>query len=89
MVGGKMKKARAKKFSAEVRARKLMFRSYLLENETTQSAVARELGVSSTAIRRSVERGAFVKGPFAEWWKVNIAPGKNGRNKTVKNQITA
>ena len=67
-----MKKTREKKLNAKAKQRKLAFRGFLLDNETTQSAIAKELGVSSTAIRKSIERGAFQKGPFAEWWKQNI-----------------
>lgn len=67
-----MKKTSGKKLNAKAKQRKLAFRGFLLDNETTQSAIAKELGVSSTAIRKSIERGAFQKGPFAEWWKNNI-----------------
>lgn len=67
-----MKKTSGKKLNAKAKQRKLAFRGFLLDNETTQSAIAKELGVSSTAIRKSIERGAFQKGPFAEWWKRNI-----------------
>lgn len=67
-----MKKTSGKKLNAKAKQRKLAFRGFLLDNETTQSAIAKELGVSSTAIRKSIERGAFQKGPFAEWWKENI-----------------
>ena len=67
-----MKKSSGKKLNAKAKQRKLAFRGFLLDNETTQSAIAKELGVSSTAIRKSIERGAFQKGPFAEWWKQNI-----------------
>ena len=70
IVGGIMKKG--KKTKRDVKARKVLFKVYLIEHDTTQKAIATELGISLTAIAKSIERGAFVSGPFAEWWKKNI-----------------
>ena len=82
-----MKKTSGKKLNAKAKQRKLAFRGFLLDNETTQSAIAKELGVSSTAIRKSIERGAFQKGPFAEWWKQNIGCGEESGDKIARNKL--
>ena len=87
ILGGFMKKTSGKKLNAKAKQRKLAFRGFLLDNETTQSAIAKELGVSSTAIRKSIERGAFQKGPFAEWWKRNIGCGEESGDKIARNKL--
>ena len=60
---------KAKKTKKEIKERKVLFKIYLIEHDTTQKAIAAELGISMTSILRSIERGAFVSGPFSEWWK--------------------
>ena len=62
----KIKKAKA------VKEREVLFKAYLIRNQRTQKEIADELGVESSAIKRSIERGVFKTGPFAEWWKQNI-----------------
>lgn len=62
----KIKKAKA------VKEREVLFKAYLIRNQRTQKEIADELGVESSAIKRSIERGVFKTGPFAEWWKTNI-----------------
>ena len=61
-----------KKTQKEINERKVLFKTYLIKHDTTQKAIAAELGISMTSILRSIERGAFEYGPFAEWWKKNI-----------------
>ncbi len=63
---------KAKKTKKEIKERKVLFKIYLIEHDTTQKAIAAELGISMTSILKSIERGAFVSGPFAEWWRKNI-----------------
>ena len=63
---------KAKKTKKEIKERKELFKRYLIEHDTTQKAIAAELGISMTSILKSIERGAFVSGPFSEWWKKNI-----------------
>ncbi len=62
----KVKKAKA------VKEREVLFKAYLIRNQRTQKEIADELGVESSAIKRSIERGVFKTGRFAEWWKKNI-----------------
>ncbi len=61
-----------KKTKRDVKERKILFKSYLIQHDITQKALAAELGVSMTSIIKSIERGAFEWGPFADWWKINI-----------------
>lgn len=68
---------KGKKTKKEIKERKVLFKIYLIEHDTTQKAIAAELGISMTSILRSIERGAFVSGPFAEWWRKNINAESN------------
>lgn len=56
----------------EIKERQVTFKSYLIRHDTNQRKIAKELGISATAIAKSIERGAFVSGPFSQWWKKNI-----------------
>lgn len=64
-----MKKAKKPKAVTE---REVLFRTYLIRNQKTQCEVAQELGVASSSVKRSIERGIFKTGVIAEWWKTNI-----------------
>ncbi|MBQ3367848.1 helix-turn-helix domain-containing protein [bacterium] len=61
-----------KKNRKEINERKVLFKTYLIKHDTTLKAIAAELGISMTSILKSIERGTFEWGPFAEWWKKNI-----------------
>lgn len=56
----------------EVKKRQIAFKSWLIENEMTQLKLANMLGIGISAITRSIERGVFATGVFADWWKENI-----------------
>lgn len=71
-----------KKTQKEINERKVLFKTYLIQHDTTQKAIAAELGISMTSILRSIERGAFEWGPFAEWWKKNIEYHSQNTSKT-------
>lgn len=71
-----------KKTQKEINERKVLFKTYLINHDTTQKAIAAELGISMTSILRSIERGAFEWGPFAEWWKKNIEYHSQNTSKT-------
>lgn len=81
-----MKKAR--KTKKAVKDRKVLFRVYLIEHDTTQKAIAAELGIATSSIVKQIERGAFVSGPFAAWWKKNIIHFDSIETQSTK-EITA
>ena len=68
--------------------RGLNLKTYLIRNQRTQKEIADELGVESSAIKRSIERGVFKTGPFADWWKKNIIHFDNINTQSTK-EITA
>ena len=55
-----------------VKKRQIEFKTYLIKHDTTQKKIAEQLGLNMSSITRSIERGVFVSGPFADWWKKNI-----------------
>ena len=74
----KIKKAKA------VKEREVLFKAYLIRNQRTQKEIADELGVESSAIKRSIERGVFKTGPFAAWWKENIIHFNSINTQSIK-----
>ena len=63
---------KSKQTKKDIKERQVTFKSYLIRHDTNQRKIAKELGISATAIARSIERGAFVSGPFAKWWRQNV-----------------
>jgi len=64
-----------------LKRRWIAFKTWLIENETTQSELALQLGISVSTISMMIERGKFTDGVFAEWWRQKITGDAIARNK--------